>query len=508
MKYNSLTRRHFLQGLGGSILYLPMMGSLLSAAQAQAATRDTKLKRFIAIGGDNGRFAADWYPWMNYNTMSVGSAPDRGYRFASLPAISGNISEIFQNSYTFPGTSPVGPNAFSGKIREDMNLLRGLDGLWENRQGHMLAVMLGGNLGRPDYERKMGPTIDVLMANHPKIYPTAPKRRLITASLDYGSDISYSYNPITKEMSSVGANPWVWDLHKSLFGDATNPGKTAKKKKIVDLVKDDYDQLRRNSRLSAADRRQLDEHFTKLSELHDSVLGIRCAGPDIQGVNFNIGSPNRNLAKTTIDVMCMALKCGLSNLFTYSLNRQTDDLVYQLLGSSKGFHSMTHEAMQGEEIRNIHRWFASNVSYFYDQLNVEEGTTGQRYIDSTLIYYGNTMGDGNFHSYVDMPVVLIGGGNVIKTGQYIDYSAHDGPELEGGTGRIAIFAGRNYSQLLVTILKLMGLEAKDYQYPEVADGWGSDSPGYDRYEAFAKPKNLPTAWRRSRTTILPGLLKA
>lgn len=507
MKYNRVTRRHFLQGLGGSILYLPMLGSLMSAAEARAAGASGRLKRFVAIGGDNGRYATDWYPTMSYSSMAAVAAPDRGYRTAPLSAITGNISNIFQNSYSFGGVSPVGPNGFAGKIREDMTLLRGLDGLWENRQGHQLSAMLGGNLGRPDFESKMGPTIDVLMANHPKIYPTAPKRRLITAALDYGSSLSYSYDAAKNEISDWGVHPWVWDLHKSLFGGATDTKSGQRKRKIVDLVKEDYDRLKKNSRLSAADRRQLDEHFTKLSELHDSMATLSCTGPSITGIDFGIGTPNRNLAKASIDVMAMALKCGISNLFTYSVNRQTDDQVYQLLGASKGYHSLTHESMSGPEAREIQKWFASNVSYFYDQLNVEEGTTGQRYIDSTLIFFGNCMGDGTAHSYFDMPVVLIGGGSVMKTGQYIDYSAHDANPIAGGGGQIALYPGRNYSQFLVTVLKMMGLEAGDYKYPGVADGWGSDTPGWDPYADFAKSKGLPTAWRRSRTTILPGLLK-
>src|SRR5688500_20352661 len=60
MKYDRVRRRLFLQGLGGSVLALPFLPSLLPKnARAQRATA---AKRFFAIKSYSTQNVIDWYP--------------------------------------------------------------------------------------------------------------------------------------------------------------------------------------------------------------------------------------------------------------------------------------------------------------------------------------------------------------------------------------------------------------------------------------------------------------
>jgi hypothetical protein len=60
-------------------------------------------------------------------------------------------------------------------------------------------------------------------------------------------------------------------------------------------------------------------------------------------------------------------------------------------------------------------------------------------LDHTLLLYGSGLSDGNAHSHVDIPLLLVGGPNFFKGGRHLKY------------------AGDPASNLLRTIMDKMGL---------------------------------------------------
>jgi hypothetical protein len=98
------------------------------------------------------------------------------------------------------------------------------------------------------------------------------------------------------------------------------------------------------------------------------------------------------------------------------------------------------------------RWHASQLAYFLDRLrSIPEGEGSL--LDSTLIVWGNEVADGTIHSHVDMPFLLAGSaGGRLSTGRYLEYSS------------------ASHTQLLVSILNAMDVEAQSFGLDEFNDG--------------------------------------
>ena len=75
---------------------------------------------------------------------------------------------------------------------------------------------------------------------------------------------------------------------------------------------------------------------------------------------------------------------------------------------------------------------------------IEEGD-GTTLLDNTLFTYGSGLGDGSTHQYNDLPIVMTGGGNWVKTGLHIHMAE-----------------GTPLANLWLTQAKLMGLPMTDF----------------------------------------------
>lgn len=511
MKWDQQSRRQFLVGLAKTAVMLPVLPSLLTPEQAKAA--NNPVRRFVGLANCNGRWHGDWFPSLAASAMtSVGAETPGGYREVLLKDLSGPISHVFQNSYSF-NNGALTSAGFTGAIRENMNIIRGLDGLWPNPEGHQMSIVFGGNLGiRPDYEKRPGSSIDQVLAYSHKVYPTAPRRRVLNLGVSSGMSLLYNSTTQTSAVVSSIQNPA--DVFQLLFPSSGTVG--VNRSKVVDRVKEAYDSLKASSRISKSDRLQLEEHFTSLSEMESSLSAFSCIGaPTSQvSIGFKSMSTRAEYLKAQIKLITLAIKCGMTNIATLQMSRMTDDDWYSNLGTMPNqFHSMSHTTMGYPEIREISRFFASQLVHFYDELSVEEGSSGKSYLDSTLVMWGNSMGDGKSHSYKDLPVILLGGKEMLRTGLFIDYSRQgESTALLNGTrydkNDHRIYAGRNYLQLLALVLRAMGLSDADYNYPGVATGFGTDSIGYsgDPHLLWAQKNNVDITWRTNRG-ILPGLLK-
>ncbi len=486
MIYNPKTRRQFLVGTGGTLLAIPFLPSLMPKALAQTAGA----KRFICLGQDNGRFATDWYPNVIESAKLKTVTGIQNMREMAMRDISGNISPIFGA-------------AFNGAIRDKMMIIRGLDGLWRNLQGHQTSTILAGNLGagaNPAWEVKNGPSIDYIMAKNAKSNPRAADlRSYLNLRLRNGWDMSFRYNAATNVMSSADRYNSPLAAFNYIFGGNTTAAPSDRNKKVVDQVFENYKTVITSRKLAKAERDVLQEHIDTLNQLQTSIIATTpqaCVGPAGLGgtADYNVVNIDR-VIKQNMDLMIAAVKCGIVNIGTIMLTDAVDDTVFSnisangvaLNGSWHGTY--THTSMESPQIRAIIQRFAGHFSYMINQLNTPEPGTAGTFLDNSLVYWGNAMGHGTNHSYNDMAVALAGGlAGKIKTGRYIDYSNTQGQ-------------GRNYCSFLVAIMQAFGLSQADYQQPNVAEGFGSDT-----LFGYGETGGKYEAWRADRKSPTPGLL--
>ena len=114
----------------------------------------------------------------------------------------------------------------------------------------------------------------------------------------------------------------------------------------------------------------------------------------------------------------------------------------------------------------LQQYYAQKVASFLSELDVVENTTtGETYLDRSIVVWGNDQGAADrpgYHSDLNIPLLIAGGGaGFLKTGKYVDYgTAMNG--LVSANYPSGQF-GRPMNQVLITILRGMGLSPEEYQ---------------------------------------------
>lgn len=502
MKQPKLSRRQFLKGAGNTLVAVPLLTSLLpEAVRAQAVPK----KRFIAMAYDNGRLAEQWYPSMatDAGLRAVNGVPFM--REMMLRNIGGNISQVFDSN-------------FDGAIRDQLLLLRGLDGFWRipssDHVHRTSSVLAGTTLARAQVESdgavKGSSSIDYVLANNSKSNSqSANSNSYLNLGAHYmGANISFRYS--AGKMTPVGreSNPLV--VFNRLFSNVQQPQQTVndRPKKVVDLVLEHYRQVVGSRKISTSDRNLLQEHMDTLSELERSIASLpppppACVKPGApRGGEAPAGNSYEveRVLNLHVEIMAAAVKCGIVNVGTIQTGDCTDSIVYENLGLSNTFHDgYSHNSDNSKtEILKITRFQVGLFAKLVKLLNVEESGTGTTYLQNSLLMHGNVHGHGNRHEYIDMPVMLAGSlGGRVRSGRYIDYSDRSRTQ-KSQPYYPPIPWGRTYNSLLVTILQAMGLSPTDYQQGNVAAGFGDDTID-GRYGTIE-------SWRNQRNSPLPGII--
>lgn len=480
------------------MLAIPTLSSLLpSEARAQAITQ----KRFVALAFDGGRNYSQWYPSAAQEAGLKAVAGVPYMREMPMANLSGNISQLIGSQFD--------------NIRSQLLLLRGLDVMGSPWIGHSHSTVLAGNLGttnggRPGNEPKLGPSVDYVMAKNAK---SNPRLNDLNSYLNLGvidrGDISYRYNDSTKTMTPVGRDFNPLTVFNRLFVNTTTPTPAIsdRRKKVVDLVLENYKQVIASRKLASQEKILLQEHIDIVNDLSTSLTSTApaantCNKPNTPGgpASLNVPTTYDRVNNQNVEIMAAAIKCGIVNIGTIMLNYDNDDTVYSNLGVNEVYHYRVSHLDFVDMSFKVQQFYTGFFARLANLLNVEEPGTGTTYLNNSLLMLGSSMSNGYSHEYLDMPVLLAGSaGGKLRSGRYIDYS--DRSRTQGWNDKYHPNLGRNYCALLVTLLQAMGLSQADYQQPNVAEGFGSDY-----LDTSYLKSNLLEPWRLDRKNPLPGVL--
>jgi hypothetical protein len=473
-------RRQFLRGAGGFTLALPFLPSLLDPREARAAGSAAPVKRFIQFCTQHGGiWGTNMYPGDETLTDAMpyaGRTVKRGKLSAKTVGTQNQLSPVLR------GASSMLPPSLVAK----MNVIRGCDVPW------YIAHHTGGHLG--NFARNDGngvdattmqafptPTIDQVMAWSPKFYGdlSTNKQRVLAV----GSRISYNWsNPATpKNPGPVQEIAGVDDaaaLFKQIFvpTGAGMPDPKAMMTPVVDRVFADYTRLRNaNTRLAADDRRRLDDHMQRLSELQRR-LHVHASCPDLKPVTTDTRqilrqatysvSPalHQQYLQTMNDVIVAAVLCDTSRIAVVNIMADFSSYVGDW-HQDVAHHAGEPDAVKQQIIASAHQLTFEKV--FLDlcsKLEVDDGN-GKTYLDGSLVAWTQESGEYT-HAGQGMPIVTAGSaGGYLSTGNYCDYR---NPNLvsdagEMGNTTVKIFGGLLWQQWLGTALQAMGLDRADYE---------------------------------------------
>lgn len=496
----NIRRRQFLTGIGGTLLALPLLPSLLERT-ASAAPGD-RPKNFVALGTSHGgAWFSDMFPVSSLLTESrnyAGRTIRRGDLVATMRDNTAFLSQVLN------APSSVLTPALLAKI----NVIAGLDMI---NAGHHTGSHLGnpfakdGTLGQP-MGSFMVPTIDQVLAYSPSFYSGLGS--ILKRSLQFGTEqgwggLSFNYsNPTARTGDVVPVHPTVDTMQafESVFvAPSTAPVST--RTPVVDRVYENYRRLRQsNHRLSSSDRRRLDEHMERLAEIQRrSKVVVNCGGLPPPSSNARAawasgpsGAEDASEAFRLVnDVIVAALLCGTCRVVTVGACAHGGSLFSPYVGD---WHELVHTASQGDpsssEVQASRNQIAVAYQGFFEKsfldlvtkLDVDNGMGGTL-LDDTLVQWSHESGHST-HDGWSAPLITAGSaGGVLKTGSFIDYRnlAVGNDDARGGYR-----PGLMWNQYLGTALQAMGLprseyETREYQ-PERPAGAGTGGFGWWRFD--------------------------
>ncbi len=519
MKYDRVRRRLFLQGLGGSVLALPLLPSLLP--KSAVAQNTSPVKRFFAIKSYSTQNIIDWFPSREvsgyelrpYGGDGGGNGKDDG-TLALNTQLSESSGSHAQGGEYFGHEAPLSDfsegisRILGSELRpflDKLLLLRGLDFLPDtnHNDGGMLGHYAGGSISDQAGNIEGWPTIDQVLAQSSKFYPSTPLGGR-SLHLSPGRSNTFSF---TEDGDQVIADTNPRTAFDRLFGNFEPGGEEPEVNpnlKLVDRVYEDYARARDGRAMSSADRQTMERHMSYLSELQDRLQGggavTGCTPPDepasVPANGTDVGDI-QSAFELMIDVAVAAIQCDLTRIVTLDVYKA----VGKAGGNDQGFehscascegnpnptdwHRAAHDwdqLDQREKVVSINEWIARTVfQRVLERLDVEEDS-GETYLDRSVVFWGNELGMN--HLNYSVPVLLAGSaGGYLKTGRYIDYidwdrnvkfSQHNGMVIEGVP----------YNRLMVTLLQAMGLSPEDYER-EAGQGFGETRTLGKSADAFA-----------------------
>lgn len=410
-----LTRRAALRGGLSTFIGLPLLEAM-APAQARAQTAGVPpLRRFIVFYTPNGMLMPSFTP---ANVGDLGALPPI---LAPLEGVKQHINVIsgLFNAAADRGDDPAGPHA-----RGTASFLTG---------AHILAS---------ETTLQNGVSCDQLVADHVR---SQGFRGL--ASLELGCEGGGTREACDANYSCAYQVNISWRSAQAPMAKETNPRslfdrlfsvvdngnsverarQRRRKQSILDAVTDDA--ARVSLRLSAHDRQKIEEHLTGIRELErrldDVGADATCefgAAPD--DVDVNAVADVTGHVRSMIDLMVLACRCDRTRVMTFMLGNGGSPRDFSFIGVEGQHHGISHRSALASSLERIDIWEMEQFSYFVDQLSRVDDGDGVTALDSSFVYCGSELSDGNRHTRDNLPVVIAGraGGAVAPTNRHVVHS--------------------------------------------------------------------------------------
>jgi hypothetical protein len=403
---HSLSRRHFLRGLGVTLALpwlesLPMFGQSVPAAKANQPPL-----RFGVVFFSNGVEPEHWWAKGSGHAMEFGpAAAPLAPHSADLVFIEGLYSEAARTS-TSPHLGRM--NVLSGApVSLDPRVIR-----VGTTMDQVLAAQIGGRTQVPS----------LVMGIEPN------ELRLEDGlSMIYGSSVSWvsASKPATKEIYPAR----VFDR---LVGDGTG---RLRDRSILDEVRGDTQSLR--PKISGGDRAKLDEYFESIRDIEKRIE--RAAQDErLEGWRPTLTQPNLprpandlpqdvpDHMKLMLDLMVLAFQMDKTRIATLMLNNDLSQMNFKFLEGVKGaLHlDLTHNGKAAEKeamYLKTNQFHLAQFAYVLQRMkDIREGDGSL--LDHSILLCTSSLFDGDAHSANRLPVVLAGKGHgTLKTGRILDY---------------------------------------------------------------------------------------
>ena len=220
---------------------------------------------------------------------------------------------------------------------------------------------------------------------------------------------------------------------------------------VTDLVLEDARSMKKD--LGYADGQKFAEYFDSIRSIETQMDRLESMKGELAKVSFDEPAeaylPRGEYIRLMGDLMVVALQSGLTNVATFMVGPERWDTPYLfdgLFDKPMSHHGMSHnQTKMIEQLLKVDRFHMEQYAYLLEKMEGVMEADGSTLLDNTLFTYGSGLGDGSTHQYNDLPIIMAGGGNQVKTGQHINM-----PE------------GTPLANLWLTQARMMGVKMKRF----------------------------------------------
>ncbi len=413
----SLSRRHFLRGLGACVALpaLPSLRRLVHAAEvapsidAAAAAGTPRRMAFVTI--PNGVNLDHWWP------KGEGKEFELAATMEPLAALKNQIQVI------------------SGL--DHINATAGSDGAGDHARAS--ASLLTGCRAKKTAgaDIRVGPSIDQAAAQHVGHLTRFGSLELTcdnvrsSGNCDSGYSCAYQYNVSWRSATTPAPperNPRL--VFERLFGGGSVADRCrsielrrAQERSILDFIREDARTLGR--KLNPQDGRKLDEYLASVREIEERIARVERLG-DVPNPDYTmpegIPDPFEERMRVMYDMIALAFETDSTRIATLIIAHDGSNRPYPEIGVSRGHHDLSHHQGKAENlelIAKIDRHHMQAFAQFLDKLAQSQDADGNSILHNSMIVYAGGNADGNAHSHTNLPVILAGaGGGNLQTGRF------------------------------------------------------------------------------------------
>jgi hypothetical protein len=239
-------------------------------------------------------------------------------------------------------------------------------------------------------------------------------------------------------------------VFERLFGDADNPAQRLvelrQDRSVLDAVTQDLARLQ--STLGKGDRAAVDDYLEavrgverriNLTEQQNRQSPVNVAKP------LSIPDSYEEHTRLMFDLLVLAYRTDVTRVHTFQYGRELSLRSYPWIGVPDAHHGVSHHGGNPSSVAGYTKINMYHVALFAEFLEKMRSTPDGdgSLLDHSIFLYGAGMSDGDLHSPLDLPAVLVGGGcGRLKGGRYLKYP---------------LDAKSRMSNLLVTLLEKVGV---------------------------------------------------
>ena len=434
----ALSRRTVLRGMGVT-LALPLLDAMVPAL-SMAATAAKPVRRYGFFYMPNGVA-------MNHTGVNYWKPQTVGADFEFSPIL-----------------KPLEP------FRKQVTVVSGLhnrsaESLGDGNGDHTRSTgswLTGTHIKRTEgSDLHAGISVDQVIASQFRKETALPSLELaiLPSSVTGGCDTGYScaYGTTLSWASPTTPLPTQSSprlVFEQLFGDggpASQQVAAARtKNSILDSAIQEMAGLR--TKLGPADRSTVSDYLDVLREVERRIQQTEAKNaqsPMPQYERPGIGVPERfdDHTKLMFDLQCLAFQGDITRVTTFMYGAEQRARMYPEIGLNESHHSMSHHGDNPENLAKYAKlctWHVELFSYLIEKMRATPDGDGNL-LDHSLMMIGGGMSNGNIHSHMDVPIVLVGGAGNLR-----------------GNRHVATPMGTPLSNLLANLLNRAGLPVESF----------------------------------------------